>query len=137
MLTLIVLAALLPASAPSAAPATDCGSVIFTPNRGAEIQPTGEFYEYITIQVRRADGTVKAEQLDYPWIYANEAADPWSPKNRYGDNTMPVVFHFPPQDKLSRESALVQFVASHTTKDGASMLRDCPKVAKTKGSGGD
>jgi hypothetical protein len=107
----------------------ECGYIIFTPNRGADVQPGGEFYEYVTLQVHRADGKVEAEQLDYPWIYPNDAADPWSPKNRYGDNTMPVVFHFPPKDKLSRESALVQFVAAHTTKDGRSMLRECPKVA--------
>jgi hypothetical protein len=129
MLALLFVAALLPAPAPNAAPVRDCGYVVFTPNRGADVQPTGEFYEYVTVQVHQADGKVQAEQLDYPWIYTNDAADPWSPKNRYGDNTMPVVFHFPPKDKLEHESALVKFIVAHTGKDGASMLHECPKLA--------
>jgi len=77
------------------------------------------------MSVHFADGSSHSVMLDYPWYYASEAANPWSDQN-LKDPSFPTRFQPPPADKASSEPPLVQYVVTHSTRDGMTMLADCP-----------
>jgi hypothetical protein len=84
-------------------------------------------WEYIAMTVHFPDGSQQSVDLDYPWYYPDAQADPWSDYNEKNNPNAPTPFIFPPPDKASTEPPLVQYVMKHTTAEGLTTLRDCPK----------
>lgn len=106
-----------------------CGSVYF---QSVNMQPpkfdrTTGFYVYdqIRMSVHMADGSVQDIVLDYPWRYKDEAGDPFIE----GHSDVPMIFQFPPKAMRPNEPPLVQYVMSHTTREGFTELSDCPSAA--------
>jgi hypothetical protein len=80
--------------------------------------------------VHFSDGSSQSMMLDYPWYYSSEAANPWSDQN-LKDPSFPTRFQPPPPSKLAAEPPLVQYVISHSTPDGMTLLHDCPQTSPT------
>lgn len=103
-----------------------CGYVEFSDPDGSRYDPqTHGFWVDIGMSVHFADGRVAMIQLDYPWYYPNEAANPWSNQNLH-DPDFVTTFQFPPSGRRPEEPPLVQYVMAHTSSDGYTRLRDCP-----------
>ncbi|HKU80711.1 MAG TPA: hypothetical protein VJP76_00975 [Candidatus Tumulicola sp.] len=103
-----------------------CGYVEFSDPDGSRYDPqTHGFWVDIGMSVHFADGRVAMLQLDYPWYYPSEAANPWSDQNLHDPNFI-TTFQFPPAGRRAAEPALVQYVMAHTSADGYTRLRDCP-----------
>lgn len=101
-----------------------CGYVDFEPIQEARVdQPTGRVWEYVSIVVHFPDGTVQSLPLDYAFYYPSEAQDPFI----RGHNNIPATFQFPPTNQRANEPPLVQYVIDHTTSDGYTLLKECPK----------
>jgi len=120
-----------------AAAATDnrpCGFVIFSDPHGSQYDTrTRGFWVDIRMRVRFADGTTQSMILDYPWYYSSEAVNPWSGQN-LRDPNFPTRFQQPPPDKAAGEPPLVQYVMTHSTADGLTLLRDCPMPPPAPGA---
>jgi hypothetical protein len=82
------------------------------------------------MSVHFADGTSQSMILDYPWYYPSEAANPWSDQN-LKDPNFPTRFQPPPADRIDGEPPLVQYVVTHSTADGLTLLRYCPEPPST------
>ena len=76
------------------------------------------------MSVHFANGTLQSMILDYPWYYPSEAANPWSDEN-VKDPNFPTRFQPPPSSKAQTEPLLVQYVATHSSSDGMTLLREC------------
>lgn len=101
-----------------------CGFVDFAPNDKPTIdQKTGRIWEYVAIIVHFPDGSQQSVDLDYPFFYNSAADDPFMP----GNGNIPATFQFPPPNQAAAEPPLVQYVMAHTSSDGYTTLRDCPK----------
>lgn len=101
-----------------------CGYVEFLPIQEARVdQSTGRVWEYVAIRVHFPDGTQDTLDLDYPFYYPTSADDPFMA----GHDNVPATFQFPPPNQRGGEPPLVQYVITHTTSDGYTLLRDCPK----------
>lgn len=101
-----------------------CGYVDFAPNNNPTTDPgTGRVWEYVAIIVHFPDGSEQSVNLDYPFYYASEAEDPFI----QGHQNIPATFQFPPPNQAANEPPLVQYVMKHTTPDGFTLLRECPK----------
>lgn len=101
-----------------------CGYVDFSPNDKPTIdQNTGRVWEYVAIIVHFPDGSAQSVNLDYPFYYPSQSADPFEP----GNANVPATFQFPPSDKAPTEPPLVEYVIQHTDAAGFTKLRDCPK----------
>ncbi len=116
-------------AAGDAAPAGDtrpCGFVTFSDPHGSQYDSRSHgFWVDIRMAVRFSDGSTQSMILDYPWYYPNEAANPWSDANLHDPN-FPTRFQKPPPEKAAGEPPLVQYVITHSTADGLTLLRDCP-----------
>ena len=103
-----------------------CGSVYFqsVDNQPPHFDRDSGFYIYdkIRMSVHMADGSVQDIVLDYPWRYKNEAGDPFI----QGHSDVPMIFEFPPKEMRAAEPPLVQYVMTHTTREGFTELNDCP-----------
>jgi hypothetical protein len=107
-----------------------CGFVEFSDPHGSQFdRHTGGFWVDIRMSVHFADGSSQSVLLDYPWYYPNEAANPWSDQN-LRDPNFPTRFQTPPPNKRDEESPLVQYVMTHSTPEGLTLLRDCPEPSK-------
>ena len=105
-----------------------CGYVDFEPNSNAVVDSaTGRVWEHITMVVHFPDGSSESTDLDYPWYYPSSNADPWSQYNLQHDPNGEVPFQFPPDTQRAAEPNLVQYVIRHTTPEGLTLLRACPK----------
>jgi hypothetical protein len=117
------------AAGDATAPASDtrpCGFVTFSDPHGSQYDSgTHGFWVDIRMAVRFSDGSTQSMILDYPWYYPNEAANPWSDANLHDPN-FPTRFQKPPLEKAAGEPPLVQYVVTHSTADGLTLLRDCP-----------
>ena len=101
-----------------------CGYVDFEPSDNPIVdKATGRIWEHILMTVHFPDGTKQETDLDYLWYYPDQAQDPFMPQNK----DVPATFQFPPADKRPDEPPLVQYVIAHTSNDGFTTLRDCPK----------
>lgn len=102
----------------------DCGSVYFEP---ADQPPRFDriqhqyVYDHIRLVVK-TPGLSETTDLDYPWTYPTQDADPFIK----GHEKVPMRFQFPPPEKRASEPPLVQFVMTHTTDAGYTELKDCP-----------
>jgi hypothetical protein len=103
-----------------------CGFVTFSDPHGSHFDTqTRGFWVDIRMSVHFADGSSQSVLLDYPWYYPSEATNPWSDQN-LKDPSFPTRFQPPPADKASSEPPLVQYVVTHSTPDGMTLLKDCP-----------
>ena len=103
-----------------------CGFVTFSDPHGSRFDAqTRGFWVDIRMSVHFADGSSQSVLLDYPWYYASEAANPWSDQN-LKDPNFPTRFQPPPAAKMSGEPPLVQYVLTHSTRDGMTLLANCP-----------
>lgn len=101
-----------------------CGYVEFEPSESPITDKnTGRIWEHIAMTVHFPDGTKQDVELNYTWYYPSRADDPFMP----GNDNVPATFQFPPADQREGEPPLVQYVITHTTQDGFTTLRDCPK----------
>jgi hypothetical protein len=108
-----------------------CGFVDFSDPHGSQYDPrTHGFWVDIRMTVRFPDGQSQSILLDYPWYYPNEASNPWSNQNLNNPN-FPTRFQPPPPDKAAGEPPLVQYVIQHSTRDGFTLLKDCPNDEAT------
>ncbi|MBV8373573.1 MAG: hypothetical protein JOY69_09950 [Candidatus Eremiobacteraeota bacterium] len=106
-----------------------CGFVEFSDPHGSRYDPgTHGFWVDIRMSVHFPDGHSESVLLDYPWFYASEAANPWSDQN-LNDPHFPTTFQSPPPEKRANEPTLVQYVITHSTREGLTLLRDCPAPA--------
>jgi len=104
-----------------------CGYVEFKPNRDPSTdKSSGVVSESITMTVYFPDGSAQEVDLDWPFRYPNESADPWSDQN-IRKKDFPVLFQDPPPDRAGGEPSLVQYVIAHSTAQGYTKLQDCPK----------
>jgi hypothetical protein len=88
---------------------------------------TGRVWEYIQMIVHFPDGSEQSVDLDYPWYYTSDETDPWSEYNEKRNPNAPVPFQFPPPNQRGNEPPLVQYVIQHTTQQGLTLLRECPR----------
>ncbi|NNM92809.1 MAG: hypothetical protein HKL92_05645 [Candidatus Eremiobacteraeota bacterium] len=80
----------------------------------------------VEISVRLSDGSARIARLDYPFLYPNDIGDPFSPEH-LNDPNFPVTFQTPPPELRANEPPLVQYVIAHSTPDGFTVLKPCPK----------
>jgi hypothetical protein len=105
-----------------------CGYVEFIPTGNPQIdKSTGRVWEYIEMIVHFPDGTQQSVDLDYPWYYPTQDADPWSAANEKANPDAPVPFQFPPPAQRPNEPAVVEYVIQHTTSEGLTLLHECPR----------
>jgi hypothetical protein len=103
-----------------------CGFVTFSDPHGSHFDTqTRGFWVDIRMSVHFADGSSQSVLLDYPWYYSSEALNPWSDQN-LKDPNFPTRFQPPPPAKASGEPPVVQYVVTHSTPDGMTLLKDCP-----------
>lgn len=122
MLPLLLFAVAAATASPRPEP---CGFVEFTNISDARYNRDGSVEQHIRLTLHYADGHVEHVKLDYPFVYPNAAAFPWSRQN-IGNQNFGVAFQFPPPDKVLYEPASVKFVMAHSTPDGVStQLPDC------------
>lgn len=100
-----------------------CGEVDFSPNGNPTTDRTGRIWEYVALIVHFPDGSEQSVDLDYPFYYPSEDQDPFIK----GHDNIPATFQFPPTNQAPSEPALVQYVVQHTSADGYTLLKDCPK----------
>ena len=100
-----------------------CGFVEFIPTDQPHIDSgTGRVWENVEVRVHFPDGTTQTQVLDYPFYYAAISQDPFADRS-VSDPT----FQFPPSGQRAGEPELVQYVMAHSTGDGVTRLKDCPK----------
>ncbi|HTU82798.1 MAG TPA: hypothetical protein VMF61_11750 [Candidatus Acidoferrales bacterium] len=110
----------------AAAGTQPCGFVEFSDPHGSKYDArTGGFWVDIRLTVHFPDGHSESQLLDYPFYYASEALNPWSDRNR-SNPAFPTLFQTPPPQDAASEPPLVQYVMAHTTRDGYTLLKDCP-----------
>ena len=80
----------------------------------------------VEISVRLSDGSARIARLDYPFLYPNDVGDPFSPQH-LNDPNYPVTFQTPPPELRATEPPLVQYVIAHSTPEGFTVLKPCPK----------
>lgn len=100
-----------------------CGFVDFIPYDAPTVDSsTGRIAEHITMTVHFPDGTTQSVDLDWPFTYASSAVDPFRIVT-----AKEATFQFPPGGG-SNEPQLVQYVMQHTSTDGYTKLKECPKT---------
>jgi hypothetical protein len=101
-----------------------CGYVDFQPTDNPIVdKSTGRIWEKIEMKVHFPDGSEQSVDLDYLWYYPSRTADPFMPEN----SNIPTTFQSPPPDKRDNEPPLVQYVIDHSSAEGYTKLRECPK----------
>ncbi|TAM60886.1 hypothetical protein EPN52_03975 [bacterium] len=115
------------AGAGAAAANEPCGYVEFVDIGGLfrVDKQRGGLLVNIRMLVHFPDGHTESVDLDYPWHYADDAANPWSEENLKNPD-FPVPFQWPPASRASAQPALVRYVMLHTTAEGYTKLKDCP-----------
>lgn len=103
-----------------------CGAVDFQSTGVATYDAATGTYERsnIVATVYYADGTSERIPLDWTWRWKSEDDDPFNT-----DEDAPMLFQFPPADKLAGEPPAIQYIIAHTTRDGRTKLTDrCPNI---------
>lgn len=102
-----------------------CGYVTFSDIHGSRYDPkTHGFFVDIRMSVQLPDGGSASTVLDYPFYYPNEAANPWSARNRSNPD-FPTLLQTPPPRLAPNEPALVEYVVQHSSPDGYTTLAPC------------
>jgi hypothetical protein len=102
-----------------------CGAVDFQSNGTATYDPTTDTYDRTNVvaTVYYADGTSENIALDWAWRWKTEDDDP------FNNEQVPMLFQFPPPDKVAAEPPVVRYIIAHTTRAGETVLSDrCPNI---------
>jgi len=102
-----------------------CGFVEFKPFR----QETKGAKQYVWVQilVHLRDGEIIADDLQWPFVYAGDADNPWSARNAGNPDFQTVMQPPPPDFNLEAEQAPATVLAVRQTgPDGFTMLKPCP-----------
>lgn len=103
-----------------------CGFVTFENPHGAKFDPqTRGFWVDVQMSVHFPDGHAESVLLDYPWYYAKSTLNPFE------NQSVPMLFQWPPADKRDGEPPLVQYVMQHSAQPGITLLKDCPEPSPT------
>jgi hypothetical protein len=97
-----------------------CGYVTFSPGGAPAQTATGIIYNGVRMAVHFPDGHAETLVLDYPWHYRTTGADPFK------NESVPMLFQYPPAGLRYSQPALVQYVMTHSTGGGFTKLNDCP-----------
>lgn len=101
-----------------------CGSVSLVPAAAPTISRSGMWLETIRVMMTFRDGHSESGVFPYPFVYRNEAADPWSPPNLSKDIAVPVPLP-PPGTDLSNADRVVLETLRYTRGDGRTVLPPC------------
>jgi hypothetical protein len=102
-----------------------CGAVDFQSRGRAAYDPSSGTYSRsnVVATVYYADGSSENIDLDWTWSWKSEDDDPFS------NDDAPMLFQFPPADRIASEPAAVQYIITHTTTTGHTVLTDrCPNI---------
>ncbi|HTX56666.1 MAG TPA: hypothetical protein VMD47_06150 [Candidatus Acidoferrales bacterium] len=101
-----------------------CGAVDFEASGPATYDPQAGDYvrNNIVATVYYADGSSEQIPLDWTWHFKSEDDDPFA-------SDAPMLFQFPPPDKIAGEPPAIQYIIAHTTPGGRTRLNDrCPNI---------
>ncbi|MGH7661295.1 MAG: hypothetical protein ACRENA_10335 [Vulcanimicrobiaceae bacterium] len=103
-----------------------CGEPLFY-GLHAQFNPKdGSFDEAVRVQLRLSNGQTVTGEFHYPWHYASERENPFSPN--YGgspDDAIPAKLP-PPGFDLSKEPLAVQLTLQKTLPNGRTLFQPCP-----------
>jgi hypothetical protein len=102
-----------------------CGAVGLVPATAPAIGRSGIWLETIRVTISFGDGHSENGVFPYPFIYQNEAADPWSPPNLSKEMTVRVPLP-PPGIDLGAADRAVLMTLRYTRLDGTTLLPPCP-----------
>jgi len=103
-----------------------CGFVEFVDPHGAKFDAqTRGFWVDVQMSVHFPDGHAESLLLDYPWFYPSAAQNPFQ------NESVPMLFQWPPAEKRDAEPAIVQYVMQHSAQPGVTLLKDCPTASST------
>ncbi len=104
--------------------AAPCGVVVIN-ETGTQPLPNGGHTASIRIDVSMSDGSVVSDDLGWPFVYARDADDPFTPAGEAAKT--PILLQLPPPGySLARQKPATAFAVAHTDRDGYSDLKDCP-----------
>jgi hypothetical protein len=82
----------------------------------------------VSIVIHLRDGETVADDLHWPFAYANDDDDPWSTRNmKKADLTALLQLPPPGYDLAGRQKPATVFAVEQTGPDGRTLLRDCPE----------
>ena len=93
-----------------------------------QIQRADKLYVWVQIIVHLRSGESVADDLHWPFVYAGDADNPWSPRNLRNPHFQ-TVMQLPPPDfdvEAEQEPATVLAVRQ-TGPDGFTLLEPCPE----------
>ncbi|MEO6991766.1 MAG: hypothetical protein ABI346_01490 [Candidatus Baltobacteraceae bacterium] len=107
-------------------PSSPCGHPLFFGLRNH--YRDGKFYEDVRIIIPLRDGRIVQDDLHWPWIYASEAANPWSDQNIRDEPDAPAAMQTPPPgyDLAAQQKPETAIAIKYTGHDGWTTLPDCP-----------
>ena len=118
-----------PSPFPAAETPAPCGYVDFIP-AGRSRWADGTAYERIKAIVTFADGHRESAEFPYLWVYPNgEQTDPWSDTSLKRPDFQVTLQRPPAGADASTYSPLIKYVLDHSTADGYTTLRSCPRSA--------
>jgi hypothetical protein len=102
-----------------------CGFVEFKPLR--QENKGGKRYIWVQILVHLRNGEIIADDLQWPFVYAGDADNPWSARNVRNPDFQTVMQPPPPDFNLEAEQAPATVLAIRQTgPDGFTLLKPCP-----------
>jgi hypothetical protein len=112
------------ASAAGTAAPAPCGVVIVT-ELATRYRPDGSHTATIRLEVTLSDGSVVADDLGWPFVYAHDSDDPFTPAGK-ADQTPILLQPPPPGYDLAAQQPATVFAVRHTDAQGYTDLTDCP-----------
>ncbi|MBV8601929.1 MAG: hypothetical protein JO359_10240 [Candidatus Eremiobacteraeota bacterium] len=105
---------------------TPCGGPIFHGLRAKYNRSDKSFDEDVRVELRLANGETLFGDFHYPWHYASEQDNPFSPNWKGGPND-PIPAQLPPPGfDISREPLAVQLTLKYTLPNGTTRFIPCP-----------
>lgn len=103
-----------------------CGEPVFYGLHAQYNPKDGSFDESVRVQLRLANGETLSGDFHYPWHYASEQDNPFSPNWRGGPDD-PIPAKLPPQGfDVSKEPLAVQLTLQNTLPNGTTRFEPCP-----------
>jgi len=103
-----------------------CGEPVFYGLHAQYNPKDGSFDESVRVQLHLANGQTLSGDFHYPWHYASEQDNPFSPNWRGGPDD-PIPAKLPPQGfDVSREPLAVQLTLRNTLPNGTTRFEPCP-----------
>lgn len=103
-----------------------CGEPVFYGLHSQYNAKDGSFDESVRVQLRLANGQQLSGDFHYPWHYASERDNPFSPSYKGGpDDPIPAKLP-PPGFDMAKESLAVQLTLQNTLPNGTTRFQPCP-----------